>query len=119
VTDGRLERAMSVVLLLGVAASALLVGVGFGTSFMVGWDGSLLGATPGHATTTDFSELARRLGQLQPLAITQAGLLALIVTPVVRVFVSIFGFLVERDWLYVCLTLVVFGMLVLSLAVLR
>jgi uncharacterized membrane protein len=45
----------------------------------------------------------------------QLGLLLLIATPVVRVAFSIFAFIVERDLLYVGVTLVVFVVLIYSL----
>lgn len=45
----------------------------------------------------------------------QLGLLLLIATPVVRVAFSIFAFLVERDLLYVGVTMVVFVVLIYSL----
>lgn len=47
----------------------------------------------------------------------QIGLLLLIVTPVVRVAFSIFGFLLEGDILYVGVTLFVFAVLAFSLFV--
>ncbi len=49
-------------------------------------------------------------------AIVQAGLLLLILTPILRVTVSVFAFLYEKDYLYVVLTLIVLGILLFSLA---
>lgn len=48
-------------------------------------------------------------------AIIQLGLLLLIATPVARVALSLLSFAMERDWLYVIITLVVLGVLVASL----
>ena len=48
-------------------------------------------------------------------AVIQFGLLLLIATPVLRVAFSVVGFLRERDWTYVVLTLVVLGVLLFSL----
>jgi uncharacterized membrane protein len=48
-------------------------------------------------------------------AIIECGLLLLIVTPVLRVFFSIIGFELEKDRLYVGLTLLVFLILIYSL----
>lgn len=48
-------------------------------------------------------------------AILQIGIFVLIATPVARVFFSIFAFLLERDYLYVILTLIVFGILISSI----
>lgn len=51
----------------------------------------------------------------EPQAIIQLGLLLLIATPIARVLFSVGAFALERDWLYVGLTLVVLGVLVFSL----
>jgi uncharacterized membrane protein len=51
----------------------------------------------------------------QPLAIIQFGLILLIATPVARVFFSIIGFAMERDWLYIGVTIIVLALLLHSL----
>ncbi|HWF43765.1 MAG TPA: DUF1634 domain-containing protein [Candidatus Kapabacteria bacterium] len=48
--------------------------------------------------------------------IMQAGLLLLILTPILRVVFSVFAFLYEKDYLYVLFTLVVLGILAFSLS---
>jgi uncharacterized membrane protein len=48
--------------------------------------------------------------------IIQLGLLLLIATPVARVIFSVVAFALERDYVYVAITLVVFAVLVVSLA---
>lgn len=48
--------------------------------------------------------------------IIQLGLLLLIATPVLRVLFSIFAFAVQRDRLYVLVTLLVFTLLIFSIA---
>lgn len=53
---------------------------------------------------------------LHPRGIIQLGLVLLIATPVARVAFSVFAFAVERDRMYVVFTLVVLGILFLSLA---
>lgn len=112
--ETRLERVLALVLLVGVAGAAALVALGFVGSFFVGWTGG------GPANDmTDFSGLAARLMALQPLAIAQAGILLLVLTPVFRVAVSVIGFAVERDRLYVALSLAVLVLLVVSLGLLR
>lgn len=47
--------------------------------------------------------------------IIQLGLLFLIATPVARVVFSVFAFAVQRDWLYVAVTLIVLAVLIFSL----
>ena len=53
---------------------------------------------------------------LHPRGIIQLGLVLLIATPVARVAFSVFAFAVERDLMYVVFTLMVLGILILSLA---
>jgi uncharacterized membrane protein len=48
-------------------------------------------------------------------AIIMAGLLVLILTPIARVALSLVGFALQRDWLYVGFTAIVFGLLLYSL----
>jgi len=53
--------------------------------------------------------------RLHGKSIIQLGLLLLIATPVARVVFSAIGFLIERDYLYVVLTLIVLAVLMYSL----
>jgi uncharacterized membrane protein len=48
-------------------------------------------------------------------ALIQLGLLLLIATPVARVLFAAFAFLLEKDWLYVAVSLIVFTVLMYSL----
>jgi uncharacterized membrane protein len=48
-------------------------------------------------------------------SIIQLGLLLLIATPISRVIFSVFGFVIERDYLYVLITLIVLAVLLYSL----
>jgi uncharacterized membrane protein len=48
-------------------------------------------------------------------SVIQFGLLLLIATPVARVIFSAIGFVIERDYLYVALTLIVLAVLLYSL----
>jgi uncharacterized membrane protein len=52
---------------------------------------------------------------LHPLGLIQFGLLLLIATPVARVVFSVLGFALERDWMYVVITLLVLGLLIYTL----
>lgn len=56
-----------------------------------------------------------RAAKFDPESIIQLGLLLLITTPVARVAFSIAAFALERDWLYVGITLLVLGVLFFSL----
>jgi uncharacterized membrane protein len=44
------------------------------------------------------------------------GLLLLIATPVARVAFSVIGFALEKDWMYVVITLIVLALLIYSLS---
>lgn len=63
-----------------------------------------------------FSWLAGGLAHAQGEAVIVLGLLLLIATPVLRVFVSIFAFAVEKDRAYTVITFVVFVLLLVSFA---
>lgn len=76
---------------------------------------------PRHEFTGQPSTLTHPLSILtsalsgEPLAIMQLGVVALIATPVVRVLTSLVHFLVERDWFYCLVTVLVLSMLVWGL----
>jgi uncharacterized membrane protein len=70
--------------------------------------------TPGAAFPRTPRQVAEGLGQLRGQAVIVVGLLILVATPVLRVAVSIFGFVYERDWTFVVVTSIVLGMLILS-----
>ena len=53
--------------------------------------------------------------QLHGKSIIQFGLLLLIATPIARVLLAVVGFALERDYLYVAITLIVLGVLLYSL----
>ena len=80
-STNHLERAISVVLRTGVVTSSVCLGVGLALS--------LIGA-----------------GELSQLLLN-VGVIVLLATPVVRVFVSIAEYVGERDWGFVMLTAVV------------
>ncbi len=123
-TPERFRVVVSTVLIGGVAISAALIALGFVLALGIGWQGALLGGEGGAAVgpsapTTDYSNLIPRLVHLQPLAISQLGLLALLATPVTRVAASVIGFALEEDRLYTVFTLIVLAILLVSIFFLR
>jgi uncharacterized membrane protein len=118
-TPERFRNMVSLILALGVGLSAVLIAFGYAGALAVGWHGSILGGATHQSATTDFSDLPDRLVDLQPLAITQLGLLALLATPIVRVAASMVGFALERDRLYAAITLAVLAILLASVFVIR
>jgi uncharacterized membrane protein len=115
--DQRVERMLGVLLQTGVILSGVVVLAG-GALYLMRY-----GQVPAHYDTFD----AQR-GSLRSIlstgkdalhgdgrAIIEWGLLLLIATPVARVFFSIIAFALERDRLYVLLTLIVLVILLYSL----
>jgi uncharacterized membrane protein len=60
-------------------------------------------------------EIVRQSGHGDSRAIIQLGLILLIGTPIARVIFSVFAFAVQRDYLYVVITLIVLVILLYSL----
>jgi len=121
-TPERFRLMVSAILLAGVSASAILIAAGFATSFLVGWQGSLTGAAAPSGPLPDpsnFGGLPDRLARLEPLALSQLGLLVLLATPVMRVASSVIGFALEGDRLYTALTVVVLAVLLGSIFFVR
>ncbi len=61
------------------------------------------------------TEIVRGAIALDARDVIQFGLLLLIATPIARVLFSAIAFAIERDYMYVIITLIVFGILVYSL----
>ena len=70
--------------------------------------------TPGRVVPHTLREVFSGAMKLKGEPLIAAGLLLLIATPVLRVAVSIFIFIFERDWPFVLTTAFVLGMLILS-----
>ena len=105
------ELAISHVLRGGVVLSAAIILLG------VIWF-YLQMAMTGQATLTyphSVIEVAQELAQGDPLALVTLGLLILLLTPILRVAISILIFALERDWLYTVITLIVLLILLISL----
>lgn len=54
------------------------------------------------------------VGQMNPIGWIQFGVLVLILTPFLRVVISFFDFLKQRDWLYAGITAFVLGVIILN-----
>jgi uncharacterized membrane protein len=123
----RMELVISYVLRIGVLLSAAIILVGIGL-FALRQDTGYARVLPHHLTdllafhqprgpgyfpTSIAAVVAGTLGG-KPYAIIGLGMLLLIATPVIRVALSVFFFLAQRDWLYVGITLFVLAVLILS-----
>ena len=116
-SDLAVEELIARLLRVGIALSGALVLIG-GLIALIKTAGSPipdLSTLEPSSRLLSPSELAQGVLSLDPLALVQAGLVVLIATPVMRVAVSAYGFLRQRDWLYVGITLVVLAVLVFGL----
>jgi uncharacterized membrane protein len=104
------EIVISVVLRIGVTISAITIGLGLLLFFITGKSGY-----PGSTFPTSPFKIVKGLVLVKPYAIILAGLFLLIMTPVLRVAVSILTFLKEKDYLYTVITAIVFIILMVSL----
>lgn len=116
--DFALEQRLGNLLRAGVLLSAAVTLVG-GIMYLVVHGGDI---THYHVFSGEGAELRTVGGVVKGVmrgdsaAIIQLGVLLLIATPVARVFMSVTGFMKERDWLYVGCSLIVLAILVYSLS---
>jgi|SRR5271157_2208603 len=116
-TDQRVETIIGNLLQAGVLIAAAVVSMG-AVIFLArhGRDiphyGTFLGEP---AELRTISGILRRAASFHGRNIIQLGLLILIATPVARVAFSVIAFALERDRLYVGITLVVLAVLLFSL----
>ena len=119
----RLELLISRLLFAGVVISVGLIVLGSVVTFVQHPDyldrsavlDSLVG--PGATFRHEFSALKAGIRQLRGEAIVTVGLLVLMITPVMRVAVSMIAFIQQRDRTYALITLSVLCLLLLSLVV--
>jgi uncharacterized membrane protein len=108
-TDRRLELILGTLLRVGVALSAAVV-LGGGV-----WYLAALGMAPTNYRHFHAGPRGSMVGMSGPEMTIQVGLLILIATPVARVIFSLMGFALERDRVYVAITLVVLAILAYSI----
>ena len=116
--DFALEQRLGTLLRAGVLLSAIVTLVG-GIMYLAVHGGDV---THYHVFSGERTELRTVAGVMEGVlcghsaAIIQLGVLLLIATPVARVFMSVLGFMKERDWMYVGCSLIVLAILVYGLA---
>ena len=71
--------------------------------------------SPSSVEFASVSEIFRGLVSFRGKAIIQFGVLLLIFTPIARVVFSIFSFLIERDYMYVLIGIIVLCVIITSL----
>jgi len=115
--DERVERILGALLQSGVIISGLVVLVG-GIFYLLRYAHLPVhyeNFDPERASLRSLSDVGNSALHGDGRAIIQCGLLLLIATPVARVVFSIFAFALEKDRLYVVLTVIVFLILIYSL----
>ena len=115
--DQKIEQIIGVLLRVGVSMSAALV---FAAGIAYLWQNHAVRVSyqQFHGETAELTSVAgvvRGAANLDALALMQLGLLILIATPVARVLFAAFAFALEHDWLYVIVSLIVFGVLLATL----
>jgi uncharacterized membrane protein len=115
--DERVEEIMGSLLRVGVLLAAAVVLAG-GLFYLAAHGG---GRPHYRAFRGEPSDLRHVVGivkdavRLSPRGVIQLGLLLLIATPVARVAFAVLGFALERDHMYVLVSLVVLSVLIFSL----
>lgn len=103
------EIVISKTLRAGVALSGAITCLGLMLFLVTGNSGY-----PGESFPTSVAEILRGLENLKPYAVILSGLFLLILTPVLRVGVSIITFVKEKDYMYAAITATVFIILIIS-----
>jgi uncharacterized membrane protein len=115
--DRRMETIMGRLLQAGVllASAVVLVGGSLYLNAHAGTPANYRNFTGEAASLRYPIRLLSSLKTGDPAAIVQLGILLLIATPVARVIFAVIGFAIERDRLYVAISLIVLAVLTFSL----
>ena len=117
-SDVRVEEMMGNLLRGGVIIAATVVLVG-GILYLIRYGGTSPDYRVFREEPADLRSVSGILVDaidLRSRGLIQLGLLLLVATPVTRVAFSVFGFARQHDLTYVVLTLIVFALLICSLA---
>jgi len=116
-TDEKLELIIGDLLRGGVIVAAAVVLIG-GIVFLVQHSRDAVSYASFHLERHDLRSVSGIFGaaiRLQPDAIIQLGLVLLIATPIARVALAAVGFALERDYMYVVVSLIVLSILLFSI----
>jgi uncharacterized membrane protein len=116
-TDERMDLIIGNLLRIAVIVSALFVLTGCVIYLMRhGLEMPAYGVFAGvPKNLRDLREVIELAWQVKSVGIIQLGLLILIATPVARVAFSVFAFIIQRDFMYALVTLIVLTVLLLSI----
>jgi len=116
--DKDIQLILGTLLRVGVISSMTVVFIG-GLIYLFFNHSNLIDYTkfnPGKSGLSSIGAIFSGLSTMDGAAIIQFGTLLLIFTPVARVVFSIFSFLIERDYLYVLIGLMVLSIILYSLS---
>ncbi|MEJ7557579.1 MAG: DUF1634 domain-containing protein [Pedobacter sp.] len=116
--DKDVQVILGTLLRVGVIAAMTVVFVG-GVIYLLSGHANIVDYREFHADKSGMSSVLavyRGVIHMDGAAIIQFGTLLLIFTPVARVVFSIFSFLIERDYLYVLIGLLVLTVIMISLS---
>jgi uncharacterized membrane protein len=115
--DQRMESMMGRLLQAGVllASATVLLGGVLYLHANAGHPANFRTFTSEPADLTHLRQLLPLLALGNPAAIIQCGILLLIATPIARVLFAVIGFALERDRLYVAVSLTVLAILIFGL----
>ncbi|HEY8486799.1 MAG TPA: DUF1634 domain-containing protein [Limnochordales bacterium] len=105
-----MELVVSRILQGGVLASAVTIALGLALWALTGQNGYGPGRPP-----AGWGAILQDAVRLRPMAVVQAGLGLLVLTPIFRVAASVVWFVQQRDWVYVAITAAVLLLLLGSL----
>lgn len=117
IADKDIQAILGTLLRVGVIVSALIVFIG-GIVYMRTNANQVVSFEEFHPDIVAFSSVANIINGIKNfdgLAIIQFGVLLLIFTPIMRVVFSVFGFLLEKDYMYVLIGLIVLAVIIMSL----
>ena len=117
-SDQQVEEIVGNLLRSGVIAAGILVLAG-GIIYLIRYGANLPDYSIFQGVPAEFSSvegIIKAAFALRSRGLIQLGLLLLIATPVARVAFSIFAFALQRDRIYIAVTLIVLGVLIYSLA---
>ncbi len=102
---------------LGIIVSSVLVFAG-GITFLIRHGGNLANYKVFHSEPVQYRSLSKiLLGVMhwKGREVIQLGLIVLIATPTLRILLSLISFIIEKDRLYVAITLVVLAVIIFSM----
>lgn len=113
-TDLDLNRSVGNLLRLGVIMSVITSFVGFVKLFLEGFEMPKDYAALEIPEGTIWQSFWTSLLKFEGMAIIQLGILLLILTPLVRLLFALVGYLKEKDYTYVIVSVIVLGIMLVS-----